>query len=389
MLICFNGILVLIVVANEKENFVYGERLVHLSSVHHSDDVRIYHKEIKSLLKYGANVSFVVPVKRGSESGVIVEVSFPETRICRMTKTMYSIFIASLKERAVLYHFHDPELIIVALLLKFLGKKIIYDVHEDLPRQILNKHWLPRWSRWFLSACAEVAERTSTVFCDGIITATPTIARRFPAKKTQVVCNYPDPNEFSTIDLSNYQLRDYDAIYIGGLARVRGIYEMVVALEKLDDRFQLTMAGNFTDKCLEGPVRSLNTWGRVNFKGWQSRLQIVELLGRSRVGLVLLHPIDNYLDSYPIKLFEYMAAGIPVIASNFPLWSKIVNDAECGLLVDPLDVDAIAKAITWIFDNPDKAEVMGQNGRNAVMEKYNWRHEEHKLNSFYKMILNI
>jgi len=128
-------------------------------------------------------------------------------------------------------------------------------------------------------------------------------------------------------------------------------------------------------------------WGRVEFLGWQSREQVAALLGRVRAGLVLLHPTLNYYDALPVKLFEYMSAGVPVIASDFPLWRKIVERAGCGLVADPLDPHAIASAIEWLLTHPDEAEAMGKRGQEAVHKLYNWEIESKKLRVFYEKIL--
>jgi glycosyltransferase involved in cell wall biosynthesis len=110
-------------------------------------------------------------------------------------------------------------------------------------------------------------------------------------------------------------------------------------------------------------------------------------MAQSVAGLVTLHPNGNYLNAQPVKLFEYMAAGIPVIASDFPLWRRIVEDAECGLLVDPLDPRAIAAAVDWLVDNPEAAQRMGESGRKAILKRYSWDVEKRRLFQFYDAIL--
>ena len=102
------------------------------------------------------------------------------------------------------------------------------------------------------------------------------------------------------------------------------------------------------------------------------------------IGLVTLAPRPNYLESYPTKLFEYMASGVPVVASDFPLWRKIVEDAGCGLLVDPQKPEAIAKAMDWLFEHPNQAADMGAAGRRAAHRTYNWQSEADKLLALYE-----
>jgi len=111
-------------------------------------------------------------------------------------------------------------------------------------------------------------------------------------------------------------------------------------------------------------------------------------LGSVRVGLVLHHPIPNEIDAQPIKLYEYMSAGLPIIASNFPLLKQIIEDVGCGLTVDPLDIRAVAAAMRWMLENPADAEAMGQRGRQAVLRIYNWDVEAVKLINLYNKILD-
>jgi glycosyltransferase involved in cell wall biosynthesis len=108
------------------------------------------------------------------------------------------------------------------------------------------------------------------------------------------------------------------------------------------------------------------------------------VLRGARVGLLVLHPVEAHLESLPIKLFEYMAAGIPVVASDFPAWRELVGDA--GLLVDPYDVGAIAGAIDTLLDDPQAAEAMGARGRAAVADRYGWEGEAERLLSLYERL---
>lgn len=158
------------------------------------------------------------------------------------------------------------------------------------------------------------------------------------------------------------------------------------ALKKIPD-VELKLAGKFGNNKTYDTAKSIESWKKVDFLGFVDRNQIKEILSSSKVGLVVLHPKINFIDSLPIKMFEYMAAGIPVIASNFPLWEDIINKNKCGICVDPLNVKEITEAIQWIFDNPEEAKKMGENGRKAVEDKYNWEEESKKLIALYNNIL--
>jgi hypothetical protein len=283
----------------------------------------------------------------------------------------------------LIYHFHDPELIPIGMLLKLHNKRVIYDVHEDLPRQILGKYWIPPLLRSSIAKLLNVIEIMSALLLDSIVSATPAIARRFPVKKTIVVQNFPMLWELASTKPCPHAARPPMAIYIGGIDNLRGVREIITSIALLPKNFEFALAGVFDPPEFINELKQLPGWERVKFLGWLSRQQIAQQLSLARVGLVLLHPQSNFLESYPIKLFEYMAAGLPVIASDFPLWREIINQAKCGILVDPLDPKAISKAIRWILDHPNEAEDMGKKGQEAVRMQYNWDSEAHKLRSLY------
>ena len=117
--------------------------------------------------------------------------------------------------------------------------------------------------------------------------------------------------------------------------------------------------------------------------GWLDRDAVAELLGSAAVGLAVFQPLDNYTRAYPTKLFEYMAAGIPVVASDFPMYRDVIVDNDAGILVDPTDASAVARAIEELLDDPARAAEMGERGRQAVIAQYNWQSESTKLVAFY------
>jgi glycosyltransferase involved in cell wall biosynthesis len=114
---------------------------------------------------------------------------------------------------------------------------------------------------------------------------------------------------------------------------------------------------------------------------------VMQLLATAQVGIVVDHPIPNYIDGYSTKMFEYMLAGLPVVASNFPLWQEIIGEAGCGLMVDPHQPEEVAEAIAWLLTHPDEAQKMGDRGRHAVLERFNWTIEAEKLLGLYSGLI--
>lgn len=316
----------------------------------------------------------------------ILDVGRAEGRVARMIKTTARVFEKGVALHADAYHLHDPELLPIGLRLKRMGKTVIFDSHEDVPAQIRSKPYLGPVSLRLLSAAAGFFMRHACRRMDGIIAATPTIRDKFlPINECTVdVNNYPVPDElFAATDWADKQL---EVCYVGDITAGRGIREIVRACEFVETPVRLTIGGAFSDVGLETEVRSYTGWGRVNMLGYLPRNRVREVLNRSMAGLVTLHPQDNYLDALPVKMFEYMAAGIPVIASDFPLWRKIIEGARCGMCVDPEDPVAIARAIDYLVTHPDEARAMSANGRQAVLTRYNWGSEEEKLQRFYSAL---
>jgi glycosyltransferase involved in cell wall biosynthesis len=310
-------------------------------------------------------------------------------------------FRLALHQRAGVYHFHDPELLPIGVLLKlFTRAKVIYDVHENVPKQILNKLWLPSWGRKPLAVVYKFVERMCLPFIDVIVIAEDSYIENYRGRKNVVsIRNYPiiSPLKASSPDTNQVEelRRGFRLTYVGGVSKLRGALELVEAMKILKTKgykdITLSLIGSLIPLQLRDElVFLLRQYGleeSVYILGPIPHEKVFDVLVRSHVGLAILHPDPNYVDSLPTKLFEYMAAGLPVVASNFPLWKEIVERNRCGITVDPLDPKAIARAIEYLITHPEEARRMGENGRRAVEEKYNWEKEGEKLLKLYEELL--
>ncbi|CUA84073.1 Glycosyltransferase involved in cell wall bisynthesis [Gulbenkiania indica] len=368
-------------------------KIVHFTSAHPRHDIRIFVKECVSLARAGHEVILVVADGQGAEirQGVhIVDVgprpdaSARRGRLGRMTATTRKVCEAVLALRPDVAHFHDPELIPAGLRLRRAGIRVVYDVHEDVPRQILAKHWIPAAVRPLVSRGFETFENHAVRRFDAIVTSTPHIRDRFTPLNARVVdvCNYPILEEL--VRDTPWDARRNEVCYLGGISRIRGIGPIISALPHTATR--LNLAGPWSEPGLRAQMERLPGWARVNDLGVLDRAGVADVLSRSKVGLVTLFPTPNYVDALPIKLFEYMAAGMPVIASDFPLWREIVTDAGCGLLVNPEDAPAIAAAINRLLGDESMARQMGEAGRQAVLSRYSWSAEAQKLVALYAQL---
>lgn len=367
-------------------------KIAHISTLHSRNDTRILLKEVNSLAK-GLNAQLEYFVQDGlpDERGALENVWIRGTgsrlvsKYQRLTVGQWRMLKAVLGSRAKIVHFHDPELIPLGLVLKLLGKRVIYDVHENTPLQVLAIKGKQRWKKIFLSRIIAIAEGVSARIFDLIVCATPHIAERFAHNNAVLVQNFPMIGELR-LNRSSHR-RKSGFFFVGGFSRIRGGVEMVAALGLVrQDNVSLTIAGNYENEAFRREILSSSDSAKINSLGWQDRSQVAEHMSKAIAGLVTYLPVPNHIEAQPNKLFEYMSAGLPVIASDFPLWRKIVENANCGLLVDPSDPQSIAGAMSWMLNHPDEAEKMGLNGLKAVKQTYNWDREAEKLLTAYKKI---
>jgi len=367
-------------------------RVAHLTSVHNRDDARIFLKQCRSLAAVGHDVTLIVADGRGDKTRDdvrIIDVGRPRGRLRRFMQTTRLVRRKAAELRADIYHLHDPELLPAGLMLKASGKRVVFDSHEDVPRQILSKSYLPRILRRPLAFFVGMIERAIVRRLDHVVAATPAIRDKFRRMKVQTtdINNYPMLGELSVEPSSRRHTSDI--CYVGGIVATRGIREIVAALSLTRTQGKLLLAGPFPERQVRAEVATLPGWTKVRELGVVDRAGVRNVLASAAAGLVTLHPTPAYLESLPVKMFEYMSAGLPVIASDFPLWRDIVEGSGCGICVDPLDPVAIAAAIDSIVENPDMGRKMGECGYFAVHERYNWGAEEKKLLELYDKLSSI
>lgn len=372
-------------------------RVCMLTSVHGAFDNRIFHRQARSLVRAGYEVTLVAPHKRDEKVEGIQILSVPkgDMRLGRMLVTSGRVLRRGLEAKAAIYHFHDPELIPVGLVLRLLGKKVIYDIHEFNADSVLAKQWIPLAARQAVSRTVMLLDRYAARKMNALVVVNEDMARLFRWQlrargPVVVVHNYPElpevPCENGRTDAAPV------TIYVGGLTKDRGLEVLLEAGERLNRArpgTRLQLLGALELAGIRKEYASVDRWRErgVDYLGTVSHREVPKWLRRARVGLVPLLPTANYLKATPVKLFEYMLAGLPVVASNFGVARAIVGDTGCGLLVPPGDPDALSEAVEALLDNPAKAEEMGRRGREAVLERYNWGSEEKKLLALYAELL--
>ena len=363
-------------------------KVCHMTSAHGVEDVRIFHKECTSLAKAGYDVYLVERGESYDKNGVhIVGVGdIPQSRRKRMTVGTKKVYEAALALDADVYHFHDPELLPYGLKLKKQGKKVIFDSHEHTAEAILEKTYLPLWVRWPVYWVYGLYQTRICRRLDAVVTVTPHMVDYFAQRnrRSVQVANYPilgaGPAEVE---------KNLSVVFAGGISAQWCHDRIIQALEQVPD-CRYCLCGAMDDDYARS-LRELPGWKQVDYLGKIPFQTVAQQLAKASVGLAVLLPGRN--TGFRLgtmgntKIFEEMMAGLPIICTNFTLWREFVDRYHCGICVDPTNVDEIAAAIRYLLDHPDEARQMGENGRRAIKEEFNWGVEEKKLLSLYEDIL--
>ena len=367
-------------------------RVVHVSTVHHHDDNRIFHRQCRSLARGGYQVTLIAVGERAHRADGVVIVPLPRLRRSRRMLTLVPRALALCwRHRADVYHLHDPELIPIIPLLRLRGARVVFDAHEDLPEQVLDKAYLPLRVRAPLAAAARALFLLAGWCSSRVVVASPPIASRFPPRRTTALCNYPAPPpdaDQAGDRVVDYASREDTVVYAGAISAGRGAVQMVDAMTHAGlDGWKLALYGPAPPDDLLRTLRGRPGWARVDYHGLVPAVRARRAMDAARIGLVVLQPTPMYTRNLPTKLFEYMWAGLPVVASDFPVWRSVVAGAGCGILVDPTDPVAIAEALAELAADPDRSAELGERGRRVVRERFTWAGEETKLLALYHRLL--
>jgi glycosyltransferase involved in cell wall biosynthesis len=364
-----------------------------VTTVHTPGDARIACKQIPSLVGAGYRVTYLArgPRPAGLPDEAIYRPLPPIRSRGRRWLNLPAVAREALRVDADLYHCHDPELLALSPWLRRRGK-VVFDVHENVPAQLVAKPWLPGWAVVPVRAGYGQAEKALVRSVDGLVLAEDSYAGRYDPGAV-VVRNYPlrpsDPPPPHQEDRGAFRL-----FYAGGVSALRGIWTMLEAVARLNQggiSTTLTVAGDLVPASLGEEVA---TWvygqglqERVQLSGRVSYAQVLRELGSADVGLALLQPTPNYVDSLPTKMFDYMSRAVPVMVSDFPHWRAIVEEAGCGRAVDPLDVGAVVEGLHGLAGDPAERLAMGRRGWQAVRERYCWETEAEVLLGLYRRLL--
>ncbi|MBU4599608.1 MAG: glycosyltransferase [Proteobacteria bacterium] len=364
-----------------------------LAPIHDSHDIRIFQKEAVTLATNGYKI---IMHMKNTHAVVGINIKIYETpayssRFLRFVR-LPIIFFRALKDNANIYHLHNPDCLPLAFALRLLGKKVVYDIHEDFKNKIMIKHWIPKPFRKIISQFISTLEMVGARFFNAtIVTELPvfkrlkgniTLLENAPISRGPLIWRARRASEI----IKNENL--FRIIYIGVISKERGILEMLKVLNMLNDSIpaRMWLLGTFENSKIFRTAAMATGWEYVDYLGQQSAEIAYGYVIKSDVGMATIHDVGGHRHTSINKIFEYMLFGLPFIASDFPKWREMLNGVEAGYWVDPINCDQIYEHILKIASDKTLKERLGANGKEFIVNQFNWERESKKLLNIYKKL---
>jgi glycosyltransferase involved in cell wall biosynthesis len=360
------------------------KKILQLSTVHKSNDIRVYEKITRTLIETG-NMVYLIANESNFELDKRL-IYYPlknKFRISILNRLYNNIRSLSLINRINpdVIHIHDPELLLIGVICRIFGFIVIYDVHEDLPKDIMHKNMNVILKK-IISFLIEPFEICASLIIKNVIVVTPSLFKRFEGRALNLALIRNFPNNLQ-INNQNFSPSEVNYIlYSGTISVNRGIYEIIESVAMFQGKVKLILVGEFQNEALQSLVMKHKGWKFVDFKGYVSQEELYKYYSVSLIGLVTLHNISTYREAFPVKLFEYINSGLPVVMSDFPVWKTIFEGKDVGVSVNPSDSVEIFNAINTIFNNYEEYK------KNVFLfyGKYTWENEKEGLINFYNKI---
>lgn len=362
-------------------------KVIHISYTHRYDDIRIYEKECKSLKKKGYDVIHIASNKI-ADMPESIELEVP-VKIIKLKKAgRFKVVVEYLKDvkkevdiiKPEICHLHDWQLLpLIPKLRK--NYKVIFDSHEDFPAY-LSADFLKIFPQCLKEYCFSGIESYFVKRATWVVAANQYIESQLKkmTKKVTAIKNYPI---IFKNDGENYYKPQF--CYIGGIGDNLGGEILAKGIRELNAKIFLVGKTN-KEYLIKMNLLSQN---KVEDLGFCSKKEVRQIVKESRAGLVVYLPHPNCIHALPNKMFEYLEASVPIICSDFPDWKELLEGKECCIFVDPSNKEEVRQAMNYFLEHPEEAKRMGENGRKAIEEEFNWDKEEERLFSLYQGLVNM
>ena len=375
-------------------------KVCHIASHHKMNDMRIFEKECKSLANAGFDVSLIgFGEKECTEiiDGVnCIQLFCPIKNNLELLRKRNKLSLkAALDLDADIYHLHEPELLPVGRKLKKKGKIVIFDSHEFYGWQLrdnIHKIKIIKTPAFVMKVLGSLYMRYEKRVCmklDAVVQVCTMNGKDYFAKRCRrsiFIQNLPNAEEYSRRSPIDYT-HGLSIAMIGGITKERGITQLVKATRQAGEK--LLLAGAFSPRSYETEIKGMPEYECVDYKGFLDKNGMISVLEEANVGASTLLHVGQYdkIDTFPTKVYDYMAMELPVIISNTAYAQQMNEKYHFAICVNPEDPDEIVNAILWLRDHPQQAVEMGKNGRKAIEEEFNWKKESERLIAFYQQLI--
>ena len=365
-----------------------------LNILHDALDKRMYHKIARSLIASGHEVVSIAPGADGTKT--VLEgmrwVPVPAARSFagRLAAAARLVRLGR-REGADVYIAPEPESWVAALAIKLVaGGKVVLDMHEHIPSEFAK--FFPAFMRACVSRVTIGFMHLFARYTDLIVLTRESFDSFWTGLRTPRVTVINTNHLQPPCDTIPESLRQRfgsapTLIHQGIFGDIRGSYQLLDAMKEVrvvQPDVRCLVLGRYVYGDEQAYRRAIRE------AGLESTMVLIDpvpfdavppYIAVARVGLLLFQPgLPNHTLAMPHKLFDYMREARPVIAPSFSVEvARIVQEADCGLLVDVTSPQAIATAMLDLLEHPEKAARLGQNGRRLVETKYNWQQDERRL----------
>lgn len=371
-------------------------KVCHVISGYYRNDARVFQRQCKSLKEAGFAVSILTNDDQPDE--IIEDIPIYSTK--NYWSSRLRILVSAKKQflkrateiDADIYQMHSPELLSLGIYLKSVGKIVVYDAHEDLPRHIIEKDWLPRFTRKLLSFLVEKYINYQLRSYHAIISPHSHVVDNLKEinSNTTLITNFAKVLPKEQISLNDYLQRNQVLCYSGTVYSHSNQISILDALNDLPD-VSYNIAGYFSADYL-GIISKHFSYNKLNYFGRINWADLNGFYNKARIGVVVIDyklNLGGKKGTYAVnKIFEYMEASLPIICTDYDLWQEIIDEFNCGICVEPGNVKQMTEAISFLLNNPEEAYRMGQNGRKAVHQKYNWSTQHEVYINLFNMLGN-
>lgn len=371
-------------------------RLAVVTTVHRWGDPRVFERNACAAMQCRLDVHAFVPttgdppVPEWGKQGEFHVHSLPMPR-GRLARMWLALRVGKYVFKDNVFdaiHFHDPELIpaMIWLTLRHPRIRILYDVHEELPLEVFSKSYIPKLVRPLASSFARLLWGLAARRFHAFAPATEAIAAHWPPERTRVVHNYP--RSVFNIPRHGLEVNPNRIVFVGALSRIHGVEEVLQSVSRLRQEYpqvRLELYGRLLDRSLQPAIDRAVAEDWCQHIPWLETAELVNKLGGAGVGLVPYQPLPDHLDALPTKIFEYMALGIPILASDFPLWRRLIQEQNVGLCSPPT-VEGITQALRLMLSDPARLQAWSVCAQETYQRSYRWEAESENLRSLYRIM---